>query len=54
MAISRRYRFYRRYFSQSPSRWLRWLGVQQRMALLQQVTQWRTVEMSEEEYRHWL
>ncbi|WP_252318216.1 MULTISPECIES: glucose uptake inhibitor SgrT [Symbiopectobacterium] len=30
------------------------ISAQQKLALLQQVTQWHTDAMSEEEYRHWL
>lgn len=54
MAISRLHQFYRHYFLGCSSRWLRWMSAQQKLALLQQATQWHTAEMSEEEYRHWL
>lgn len=54
MAISQRYAFYRDYFMACRATWLRWISVQQRMALLQQVTQWQIESLSEEEYRRWL
>ncbi|PWC21775.1 glucose uptake inhibitor SgrT [Brenneria roseae subsp. roseae] len=54
MAISPLYRFYRVYLSTCKAKWLRWMSAHQRVALLQQATQWQIGEMSEEEYRHWI
>ncbi|MCV9878385.1 glucose uptake inhibitor SgrT [Brenneria izbisi] len=54
MAISRLYPFYRVYLSACRAKWLRWMSAQQRLALLQQATQWHIEDMSEEEYRHWI
>ncbi|MFC3396686.1 glucose uptake inhibitor SgrT [Brenneria rubrifaciens] len=54
MAISQLYRFYQTYLLTCNAKWLRWMSAEQRMALLQQATQWRIEAMSEEEYRHWI
>ncbi|WP_327370516.1 glucose uptake inhibitor SgrT [Pectobacterium carotovorum] len=54
MAVSRLYRFYQTYLSTCKAKWLRWMSTQQRVALLQQATQWHLNDMSDEEYRHWL
>ncbi len=54
MAISRLNEIYRHYFLSCSSRWLTWLSAEQKLALLQQATQWHIGEMSPEEYRHWL
>ncbi|MEH0832091.1 glucose uptake inhibitor SgrT [Pectobacterium cacticida] len=54
MAISRLYRFYQTYLLTCKAKWLRWMPAQQRVALLQQATQWHLNDMSDEAYRHWL
>lgn len=48
------YQFYLHYLLRCSSRWFAWVSPEHRLALLQQVTQWHTHEMSEDEYRHWL
>ncbi|MGL9734794.1 MAG: glucose uptake inhibitor SgrT [Symbiopectobacterium sp.] len=54
MATSWLNQFYRHYFLHCPGCWLRRISSQQKLVLLQQVTQWHTDAMSEEEYRQWL
>ena len=54
MAISRLNQFYRDYFLRCPGCWPRRISAQQKLALLQQVTQWHIDTMSEEAYRRWL
>lgn len=54
MKVSSLYRFYQTYLAAGQSKWLSGISVQQRLALLQQATQWQTEEMPEEAYRHWI
>lgn len=54
MKISSLYRFYQTYLATSNAKWLSGISVQQRIALLQQATQWQIEEMPEETYRHWI
>ncbi|MCA6941042.1 glucose uptake inhibitor SgrT [Pectobacterium polaris] len=53
MAISSLYQFYRTYLATCKAKWFRWMSTQQRIALLQQATQWHLKDMSDDEYRHW-
>ncbi|MDX5628953.1 MULTISPECIES: glucose uptake inhibitor SgrT [unclassified Brenneria] len=54
MKVSSLYRFYQAYLAAGKSKWLSGISAQQRLALLQQATQWQIEEMPEDAYRHWI